>query len=84
LSVFGGFPKPQTNREAALSTLCFSVLAVVGLLALQPGSTYDYVETKLLTFLEDASNAPHFLYQDMLNWDVTPKQVGTISNQNEP
>ena len=35
----------------------------------------DFVETKLLKLMDDA-HAPHFLYQDVLNWAKEAKQFG--------
>jgi hypothetical protein len=34
----------------------------------------DYAETKLLKLMNDA-HAPHFLYQDVLNWAMEAKQL---------
>jgi hypothetical protein len=38
-------------------------------------TTPDFVETKLLKLMDDA-HAPHFLYQDVLNWAKEAKQSG--------
>ena len=38
-------------------------------------TTPDFVETKLLKLMDDA-HAPHFLYQDVLNWAKEAKEAG--------
>jgi hypothetical protein len=37
-------------------------------------ASLDYVETKLFKLLNN-TNAPHFLYQDVLNWEMEAKQL---------